>query len=151
MDTGQPKALLLRDHAEIEVLLQDLLVAFDGGDRSLATSAFQALDRRLSAHLAFEEEMLLPALAAIDPREADEISAQHRTIRARVEMLAVADNLHLSRANEVHEVVEMLRAHARHEERTLYGLADRLADQPALHDRLDDLLGVDRPPAPSAP
>jgi len=90
-------------------------------------------------------------LAAIDRQEADEIATEHRAIRARVETLAIADNLHLSRATEVHQLVEMLRAHARHEERVAYRLADRLADEPALRDRLDDLLGVDRPTsAPSA-
>lgn len=120
------------------MLLEELLAAFDSGERSVATPAFQAFDRRLTAHLAFEGEFLLPALAAIDPGEADVIAAEHRAIRLRVEELAIMDNLHLSRATQVRELVEMLRAHAQREDDVMYRLADRL-DQPVLRARLDML------------
>ena len=145
MNTVEPHTRLLRDHAEIELLLQDLLAGFDSGERTVASSAFQAFDRRLSAHLAFEDEMLLPLLAGIDRQEADEIAAEHRAIRTRVETLAIADNLHLSRASEIHALVELLRAHARREEAALYWLADRAADQPTLRDRLDWLFAANPP------
>jgi hemerythrin-like domain-containing protein len=151
MDPEQPHSQLLRDHEEIEALLQDLLAAFETGERSVASRAFQAFERRLSAHLALEDEMLLPALAASSPREAEEIAAEHRSIRARLEEIAVENNLHVSRATEVRRFVQMLRAHAQHEERALYPLADRLANQSALRHRLDWLRGGARarhtPPA----
>lgn len=141
MQTLSPHTDLLQDHEEIEQLLQDLLAAFETGERSVAASAFHVFDQRLSAHLAFEDETLLPALTEIDRREADEIAAEHAAIRARVDELAIADNLHLSRATQVHALVEMLRAHAAREEQTLYRLADSLAEQPAVRHRLDTLIG----------
>jgi hemerythrin superfamily protein len=139
MSTDTPGARLLHDHQEIELLLDGLLAAFESGERSIATPAFQAFERRLSAHLAFEEEMLFPALAEIDRGEADALAADHQAIRLRVEELAIMDNLHVSRATQVHQLVEMLRAHARREESVLYRLADRLEDQPTMRARLDTL------------
>jgi hemerythrin-like domain-containing protein len=144
MQMPRPRTDLLQDHEEIELLLHDLLSAFDSGDRSVATEAFESFERRISAHLAFEDETLLPALAEIDRREADELAAEHRAIRARIDELAIADNLHLSRATQVHRLIDMLRTHAAREERTLYQLADSLADQPAVRSRLDRLRGGDR-------
>jgi len=149
MSTDKPGARLLRDHREIELLLEQLLAAFDSGERAIATPAFQAFDRRLSAHLVFEEEILLPALAEIDPSEADGILAEHKAIRSRVEELAIMDNLHVSRATQVHQLVEMLRAHAAREETVLYRFADRLEDQPAMQARLDTPPN-DRPAPPAA-
>lgn len=124
MDIDQPHVRLLQEHAELETLLDQLLAAFDSGDRSVATAAFHAFDRRLSAHFAFEETVLLPRLATSDPRAADDIRAEHAVLRAKVEELAIEDNLHVSRATQVHRLVDLLRAHAGREQAVLYPLAD---------------------------
>lgn len=134
---------LTADHQEIEEFLVRLIDAFDSGDREIATTAFKAFDRRLTAHLAFEDEVLLPEFAAVDPEGAAQIATEHRAIRARVDQLAIADNLHLSRATEIRELVEILRRHAEREEAWLYEWAERAIDS--------DRMAGGTEPSPASP
>lgn len=144
------RARLASDHQQIEELLVKLVDAFDSNDRDVATTAFEAFDRRLTAHLALEDE-LLPDFAVIDAAAAEQLTAEHRVIRARVDELGVADNLHLSRASAVRELVELLRRHVKREDTTLYAWADRV-DDPTLRPRLDRIFQThERSPGPPAP
>lgn len=137
------RARLGTEHAQIEELLVQLIDAFDSGDRDIATTAFTAFERRLSEHLALEDELLLPEFARFDAAEAEDLAAEHRIIRQRVEELGIADNLHMSRANAIRELVDMLRGHAHREDVGLYAWADRSVD-----DRI--FQSHERSPAPPA-
>ena len=115
---------MMVDHAEISMLFDEVLAAFWCGDRDAAAEAFTRFEQRLVAHLAVEDELLLPALRRTDPAEAAALAEDHRRIRARLSELDVGVDLHLVRANIVAELVEMLRAHARREDAWLYRWAD---------------------------
>lgn len=114
----------MADHAEISALLDEVLVAFRCGDRDVAAAAFTRFEKRLGAHLSLEDELLLPELERIDPKEAAALAADHRQIRTRLTELGLGVDLHLTRASAVSELVEMLRAHAHREDALLYRWAD---------------------------
>jgi hemerythrin-like domain-containing protein len=120
---------MMADHAEISVLFEEVLDAFRCGDRDVAAEMFTRFEARLAAHLAAEDELLLPALERVDPEEAAALAADHRAIRARLTELGIGVDLHLTRASAVAELVEMLRAHARREDALLYRWADEVLSE----------------------
>jgi hypothetical protein len=115
---------MMADHAEISALFDEVLAAFKSGDRDLAALVFTRFERRLEAHLALEDELLLPPLRRVDPDEAAALSADHEWIRAQLTELGIGVDLHLTRATWVAAFVEKLRAHARREDALLYRWAD---------------------------
>lgn len=115
---------LLRDHEEINLALDRLVEAFETGDRDAARDAFRELDTKLSAHLALEEEVLLPEFAELDPGEAAQIAGEHGTIRAMIDELGVGTDLHVTRVPAIRKLVETLRAHARREDALFYRWID---------------------------
>ena len=128
----------MADHDEISVLFDDLLAAFRSGDRDEAAAMFTRFERRLAAHLALEDELLLPALRRADPGEADALATEHRAIRTRLTELGIGVDLHVTRATWVAEFVDLLRAHARREDALLYQWADesREIDRAVVVDRV---------------
>jgi len=116
---------MMADHAEIAAAFEDVLAAFRSGDRTVAAEAFTRFEHRLLAHLALEDELLLPALRAVDPVEAAGLAEDHRQIRAQLTELGVGVDLHLTRATAVTRFVEELRAHAHREDALLYRWADQ--------------------------
>lgn len=118
-------ARLLQEHAEIDDAIDGLIRAYESGDHEVARTAFRELDNRLMAHLAMEDDLILPAFADVDPVEAEQISLEHRAIRAKVEELVVGSDLHLTRLSAVRLLAEALRAHAKREDETLYRWIDR--------------------------
>ena len=90
----------------------------------------------IAAHLAVEENSLLPALTAAGAgREAARAQAQHDQLRA------LAARLHDGDHGALAEWGAAMREHVRYEERELFPLAQRLLDLTALASTLD------RPPA----
>lgn len=118
-------ARMRAEHAEMEGALQRLLAAYESGDVEVARTAFREFDKRLSAHLQMEDDLLLPAFADFDRAEADELSAQHRAIRAKVDELVIGSDLHLTRLPAVRELAVALRTHAMREDQILYRWIDR--------------------------
>ncbi len=56
-------------HQALEQLRRDVKVAFEEGDRTFVAAALRAFDRRLLAHLAEEEELVIPLLLALTEDE----------------------------------------------------------------------------------
>ncbi len=118
---------LLEQHEEIDRSLAALVTAYETGDHGVARQEFREFDARLSAHLAFEEERLLPSFAAFDPGEAERIAAEHRAIRVAIDELGVGADLHLTRLPAIRALADMLRAHARREDSLFYRWAQEHA------------------------
>lgn len=118
------RANLVLEHEEIDRALARLVEAFGTGDRDVARDAFREFDTRLSTHLAFEEQVLLPEFAAFDPGEAAKIVDEHRIIRAAIDELGIGTDLHLTRAPAIRKLAETLLAHARRENALFYRWVD---------------------------
>lgn len=115
---------LLREHDELARALADLVRAYRTGDHQVAREVFRAFDAQLNAHLAFEDDHLLPAFAKFDAKEAQAIADEHRAIRACVDELGIGTDLHLTRLPAIETLAQRLRAHAQREDRVLYRWAD---------------------------
>jgi hypothetical protein len=120
---------MLAEHAHLGMLFEATIGAFQRGDAAAAASSFAAVEERLVAHLALEDELLIPPLRDVDPDSAEALAEDHRRIRARLAELGIAVELHAARAPAVEELAALVRAHAHREDALLY----RWADQ-ALHD-----------------
>lgn len=137
------QARLAHDHEAIDALLRQLEDAFATGDRSVASAAWKRFDQRLSAHLAFEDELLMPEFLAANPQEAAGIIEDHKAIRRLVDELGIADNLHETRAPAIAQLAALLRQHAEREDGTLYAWALRAMSDPAVRPRLDRVFAAE--------
>lgn len=159
--------MLKADHQRLEALFQDLLSAFAANAREELRAAWSELDASLTAHMALEERLILPAFAKADPAEAAALIDEHDVLRKRLLELGICVDLNVMRTELGSAFITDLRAHARREESLLYrwaaqhldpdrdaGLLDRLrwlfASPEGRHRALGALrdLGILSPPAP---
>ena len=129
--TDGVKARMISDHDDLDAFLDQLIAAYETGDRGAAASAYQELEARLKAHFAMEEELLFPEFARGEPREADELRAEHAAIRASLDELGVGVDLHQTRLPAMRELAGRLRGHAARENEAVYRWADRAFSDPA--------------------
>ena len=139
---------LTRDHARLDQLFAELQAAFDADARADAARLWGELDRRLEAHMDFEERHLLPSFRAVNRREADELLREHDFIRHRLIELGVGVDLHLLRTEVVADFLALLRGHARREDALLYRWAER--ELPASVQSLFPSVRAAGPAAPAA-
>jgi len=118
------RAFLGRDHQRLQALLAELLDEFEQGNRDDVRGMWDRFETGLSAHLAAEEEHLMPLFAKVEPAEAAELLADHAAFRRRLEDLGVGIDLHAVKLAAAREFVEALRAHSRREDRLLYRWAE---------------------------
>lgn len=126
------------DHEDIIRLFDHTVAVFQSGDGAAAEAAFARFEMRLDAHLAFEDDVLLPSLRRAHPAEAAELAAEHHRIRGRLMELAVGLELHLTRPAWVADFVELLTRHAHREDALVYRWAGDPANvdaRAALHHR----------------
>jgi hemerythrin-like domain-containing protein len=138
------------DHDEIDRHLDELITAFETGDRDAAAAAFRAAEHLLLAHFDLEERLLFPEFAAIEPAETEELRREHREIRTKLEELAIGVDLHATRLSAIRELVQWLRRHAEREHELLYNWADRYFADPALYPALETFFARGRSPAAPA-
>lgn len=119
-ETSNLQAWLARDHQRLDALFERLLAAFHADARSELCPLWTEFDSRLRAHLALEEEHILPELARVDPVEARALIEEHVQIRQRLSELDIAVDLHLARQPAIGALVELLRAHAKREDELMY-------------------------------
>jgi hemerythrin-like domain-containing protein len=112
------------EHDELAKRFLDLGNASEQGDRATVLASFRALDAALRAHMAHEEEALLPALAARHPDEVGAIARENAELRARLDELAIQAELHALRDETVRAFVDHLEAHAQREDAGLYHFAE---------------------------
>jgi hemerythrin-like domain-containing protein len=119
------RGLLVREHERLDRLFDELLSALQGDARADVARLWSEFDESLTRHMAFEEQRLLPAFEAVDPREAAALVAEHAQIRRKLLDLGIGVDLHLTRADVVNEFVELLRRHAQREDELLYRWAEK--------------------------
>jgi hypothetical protein len=121
---------LTADHARLDDLLAQLLVAFEADDREQIQALWTAFEAGLVTHLEAEERFLIPDLLRRRERDARTILAEHTHIRTRLCELGAGIDLHIVRLSAARAFAFELRAHACHEE-GIYAWADENLGEPA--------------------
>lgn len=140
----------LADHEQLELLLRELIAAFETGDRDVAREVYRKFDVALAEHLAIEEEQLFPELSTTEPGEVTQLRTEHAAIRRRLDELGIGVDLHLTRLPAIRALVDDLHAHALREDRLLYPWADRVLSEHA-RAQLGSQFVHGRSPAPPVP
>lgn len=129
------RALLARDHRELDQLFDALLEALSADAREDALRLWSAFDDGLCRHMALEETHVLPHLRNHDAGEVEGLLAEHGQIRSKLAELGVGVDLHEIRVQTVSDFIEQLRRHASREE----ALAYRWAQQNVPAEQQDDV------------
>ena len=111
---------LLHQHAWLDQALNDLACAAETPDAAAVRGAWSEVERGLLQHLDFEEQELFPLVAPFHAEGVKTLHDDHARIRKLVADLGVRADLHTLRKDTVDDLVESLRRHAEHEDRTLY-------------------------------
>jgi hemerythrin-like domain-containing protein len=119
------RALLARDHRELERLFDALLNALQADAREDALRLWSVFEDGLCAHMTLEESHVLPPLRSHDPGEVDALLAEHEQIRSKLAELGVGVDLHEIRVQTVSDFIEQLRRHARREDALAYRWAQQ--------------------------
>ena len=119
------RALLTRDHQELDELFTSLLDALRADARVDVSRLWSALDAGLYRHMALEEQEVLPLLRQQDAREANALLAEHDEIRAKLAELGMGIDLHEVVVQTVADFIEQLRRHARREDALAYRWAEQ--------------------------
>lgn len=117
---GDVGMLLVKDHASLKKLFAELVGAFRAGDRDRCAALWNAFDSKLEAHMALEEQLILPEFAKVDPAEATALGREHVAIRAALCELGIGVDLHCTNVELVERFIHVLEDHARREEALLY-------------------------------
>lgn len=120
MDANGPALLLADHHRSLQAIGHRVLVAAHCDDPLALHTAYRDFEHQVCEHMAAEEELILPAFSTAKPEEAAAIRADHAVLRARLERVAMAIELHEVRLALVRELLEALDEHARREDRTMY-------------------------------
>jgi len=124
--------ILSEDHAELERQLKTLADAVHANDSSAdLRRVWGRFESNLLEHLKLEERQAFPPVAASHRVEIEALRAEHREIRRRVAELGICVELHALREGAVLELIELLRAHAERETRSLYTWLDEPSAGPA--------------------
>lgn len=127
---------MIGDHERLYRLFDQLLTAFQAGDRASAVALWSQFETGLRNHFDFEELHLFPQLRKAHPAETAELKAEHGQLLWLLSELGVGIDLHLTRSDMVEAFVTRLRAHADREDALLYRWADTrvsFSDEPAPH------------------
>lgn len=116
-------------HAELERALNDIACAGEGGEPVPLLRAWSDFESSLACHLDFEERELFPLVEPLHARALGTLRSEHDLIRTLVADLGVRAELHTLRRGAVDELVELLRRHAEHEDRTLHHWLDDSAPE----------------------
>jgi hemerythrin-like domain-containing protein len=111
---------LIAEHSLLEDALNELANAAEGSDPVVIGQAFADVERGFLRHLELEERHLFPLA---EPFHGEGIAASrrdHDEIRRRLADLGVRADLHTLDKASVDDLVEALRRHAEHEDKTLY-------------------------------
>jgi hemerythrin-like domain-containing protein len=121
---GGLRALLARDHRELDQLFDALPNALRADARDDARRLWTAFDDGLCRHMALEEKHILPVLQQQDADEATQLSREHDEIRAKLAEIGVGIDLHEVGPQTISDFTEQLRRHAHREEALAYRWAE---------------------------
>jgi hemerythrin-like domain-containing protein len=114
------REFLVAEHALLEQALHELACAAEGADPSVLAQAFTDLERSLLGHLELEERELFPLAEPFHHDGIEASRSDHDRIRRLLADLGVRADLHTLDKATVDDLVEALRRHSEHEDRTLY-------------------------------
>ena len=123
-------AALSRDHHQALEAALRLRRATDETLESAVGHFLEFWSRQGEQHFVIEERLVLPALPDVDAEWAEatrRVRVEHREIRAGAASLADASSVHRARA-----IGDLLAAHVRFEERTLFPLVEHRLSHDAL-------------------
>lgn len=120
---NQLAARLAQDHRELDAILRCLAQDAEAPCAGVLESTWDGFERRLIRHMQAEEQFLLPLVEASNPVEVARTLQEHAQIRDLIAELGVAIELHTVRASDIYRLIDLLRAHAKHEDEALYQLA----------------------------
>lgn len=124
---------LVQDHETLDALLAQLAAEAQDSNRPGLQATWNEFEARLIAHINAEERYLLPLIEADNPREVAQTRREHGEIRDLIAELGVTIELHTAREPDIRRLVDLLRAHAKHEEEALYTLAGDKASTAVEH------------------
>ena len=131
------------DHADLQRLLCDLLEAADADvDWRSLVELWGQIERRLLAHFDAEEALVFTRLAQRDWPMVNALLEEHRVLRARLEELGVAVELHMVQSPQLHELVRDINRHAAAETETVYRWADEQVERDMRPGLVVDLLAA---------
>lgn len=119
------RSAMLDEHLELEGIFGFLLRSCRANAREDAAAAWIELDERIQRHFKFEERVLFPRFAKVDPLKVERLLEVHAQVRRLVAQMGAEVDLHLLRLSNVDDFVELMRRHAHRENELLYRLAEQ--------------------------
>lgn len=141
---NQVSTKLVEDHQTLDALLGQLAEEAQCSNRPALQATWSDFEKRLIAHIDAEERYLLPLIEADHPREVAQTRRDHIQIRDLIAELGLAVELHTAREPDIRRLIDLLRAHAKHEEAALYTLAGDKASSSVEHSISSTLKAVVR-------
>jgi hemerythrin-like domain-containing protein len=132
---------LTAEHRHIEELLEQTKSAVQVDHPRALCEAWTSFERELTEHMRFEEEVLLPRFAEVDPAEAHALRVEHDELRRLIGELGIRTDLHALRADVADELFARLRAHAQREDASLYPWAAQYLAEADVRAELSRLFG----------
>lgn len=126
-------AVLGAHHREIEAECLEIMSAGFADDAPDLTRRWGKVERELLQHMAAEERMVFPAYHQANRENAQDLRREHAALRAHALEIGIAIQLHTIRCEQLQQFVDQLRAHARHEEASLYRWAQGNLDASHRH------------------
>jgi len=120
---------LVDDHASMDRALGNLALAAESSDSAELRRAWSDLESDLSSHLDLEERELFPLAWPLHPEGITELRRDHERIRKLIAAVGIEVDLHTLRKSTVDALVELLRQHAEHEDKTVYRWAESEAPE----------------------
>ena len=112
---------LLQDHSDHEELLVELAHALEAKQSAAALrQLWTAFEENLFDHMDTEERSLFSVAAQAHRLEIEQLRSEHRRIRHSVVSLSVSIELNTLKKQSIDALLEELRAHGQHEERSLH-------------------------------
>lgn len=116
---------LLHDHENLEDTSERVLKVFRNTSGDDAEFVFIELERRLTTHLAYEERLIFPHFARVDPLGAAALREEHDAIRVALRDIGNDVSHHLLTSAKTRELLELLRNHSRRENTLMYRWAEK--------------------------
>ena len=114
------RVLMSDHHRRMEQMCKELLACAYADDSRDLIAQWSELERELLAHIAAEEEIILPGYAHHDPADAQRIRADHEQLRQLATPIGVEIELHEARAERLRLLVAALQHHATNEDSKMY-------------------------------
>lgn len=129
----QAEALGLRaDHRHLDHRFDEFIARTASGDWRDCDAIWDGFSSALEQHMTYEERSVFPAYERTSVSAAEvvhQLREEHKELRQRLANIGVAIQLHAARAEEMKELVSVLREHVERESQSIYPWLDTRASQ----------------------